>query len=960
MLRRVNEEWGTAVVLAEHRLERCLAAADRVIALEDGAVTIDADPRGFLEQAPPALQTPGARLFAAAGLSAAAGRREGRAGRAARPRPGRRWAGERAAPPRRLRAGGSAAAPKAPVALAFERVWFEIPRGPAVLSGVDLALAPGERVALMGRNGAGKSTLLRLAAGLREPTRGRIARGGRVSLLLQHPGDYLVAERVGDELPPDALAAAGLGALADRHPRDLSGGERQRLALAIVLEGEPPAVVCLDEPTRGMDRGHKDVARRPPARARRARQRGARRHPRRGVRRPVVGAHGPARRRRARRRRPDERGPRRRLVLRHPDRAHPRRRRAAARGGSRAAPAAAAAGGTARRGSSAADRPLGGRPMSWLAASLVVLGLALVAGFAWYERSHPTARVLALVATLAALAALGRIAFAPLPNVKPTTDIVLLTGYALGGAPGFAVGAVAALASNVFFGQGPWTPWQMCAWGGVGVGGALLARAAGRELGRAGLAVACAVAGAAYGVVMNLHLWVTYSGDHSLAKLGAYFATSLPFDLAHVVGNVLFCLLFGPALVRALTPLPAALRGHLAPRAGARRRPRSPRSCCSRRRRGRPQAATPLALARERPEPRRRLRRRRAASARPASTRAGPGSASRRRGATRATSQRGGSDIVAYVRAHPPSRSADIGDTTRTILLLRAPRASRRASAAATSSRSCSPSAGAAAPSPTASTRPSFAIFALRAAGRSRNDRAVRSAARWIASQANDDGGFNFAGKGGGSGIDDTGAALQGLVAAGRRGTPTVRRAARFVVRRQNPDGGFPLQPGGPSNAQSTAWAIQGLVAAGRNPARLRRNGARSPLAYLRSLVTPSGAVRYSRTSAQTPVWVTAQALAALARKPFPLAPVPRAKRAAPAAVPRRRAEAGPRATGRSRPRRQPSARRRAARREARRPGGRPAGGPRPPDARRSGPRACSRGAHVAGYLAGALVAPVT
>ena len=74
--------------------------------------------------------------------------------------------------------------------------------------------------------------------------------------------------------------------------------------------------------------------------------------------------------------------------------------------------------------------------MSWVAASFLVLGAALIAGCAWDERSHPTARVIALVATLAALAALGRIAFAPLPNVKPTTDIVLISGYVLGGAAG--------------------------------------------------------------------------------------------------------------------------------------------------------------------------------------------------------------------------------------------------------------------------------------------------------------------------------------------------------------------------------------------------------------------------------------------------------------------------------------------------------------------------------------------
>ena len=80
-----------------------------------------------------------------------------------------------------------------------------------------------------------------------------------MALLLQNPGDYFLHERVDAEVPLERLAAAGLGHLAARHPRDLSGGERQRLALEIVLGASPePAVVCLDEPTRGMDRGHKD------------------------------------------------------------------------------------------------------------------------------------------------------------------------------------------------------------------------------------------------------------------------------------------------------------------------------------------------------------------------------------------------------------------------------------------------------------------------------------------------------------------------------------------------------------------------------------------------------------------------------------------------------------------------------------------------------------------------------
>jgi energy-coupling factor transport system ATP-binding protein len=142
-------------------------------------------------------------------------------------------------------------------------VWHELRDGPAILSGLDLRVEPGERVALMGRNGAGKSTLLRHLKGLSEPTRGRVERGGEVALLLQNPGDYLVHDHVRDEASAHAVRAAGLSDRSDSNPRDLSGGERQRLALELVLDAGEIALACLDEPTRGMDRARKlELARR--------------------------------------------------------------------------------------------------------------------------------------------------------------------------------------------------------------------------------------------------------------------------------------------------------------------------------------------------------------------------------------------------------------------------------------------------------------------------------------------------------------------------------------------------------------------------------------------------------------------------------------------------------------------------------------------------------------------------
>jgi energy-coupling factor transport system ATP-binding protein len=271
LLRRVNEDVDATVVVSEHRLERCLGAADRVIALAGGRIVCDATPERFLEWAgreATNLQTPGAQLLSTLGLAPAPGVKRARAvlrahdllpGAGAAGGEGGRAAGADAETPRRRRLSRRSQRPAA--ALEFDGVWHELRGGPAILRGVSLAVVPGERVALMGRNGAGKSTLLRHAAGLLAPTRGSVRAAGRVALLLQNPTDYLVHETVRDEAPASALAAVALGGedLARRNPRDLSGGEKQRLALAVVL-GDPddrPAVVCLDEPTRGMDRDHK-------------------------------------------------------------------------------------------------------------------------------------------------------------------------------------------------------------------------------------------------------------------------------------------------------------------------------------------------------------------------------------------------------------------------------------------------------------------------------------------------------------------------------------------------------------------------------------------------------------------------------------------------------------------------------------------------------------------------------
>jgi energy-coupling factor transport system substrate-specific component len=505
--------------------------------------------------------------------------------------------------------------------------------------------------------------------------------------------------------------------------------------------------------------------------------------------------------------------------------------------------------------------------MTWQLGSFALLALALAAGFAWYERARPDARVVALVGTLAAFAALGRIAFAALPNVKPTTDIVLISGYALGGAPGFVIGALAGLTSNFFFGQGPWTPWQMAAWGATGILGAGLATVTLRRISRWPLALVCAVVGFAFAATQDFGDWVTFS-DHSFAQLGVYLGRGIGFDLVHAGGCLVFALAFGPALTRSVQRFTTRLQVTWQAPAGV-----SAMTFL---------AAILLASATSLGVPSA------ARAASPTSYLLGavnpdggfgpaPGQASSTlysgwaalglsaEGINPQSVSHGGPSLLAYVTS--TATTSDVGSLERTILALRASGSSPGQNLLDALERDFGPN-GAVSGQVNLT---AFGVLALRAAG---VPVAVRTVS-WLLRQQNSDGGFSFATAGPSSDVDDTGAALEALSGAGGSAVRASARAVGFLRSQQDRDGGFPAQGSGDSNAQSTSWAVQGLIAAGVDPDSVHRRGGATPLQYLSSLIAADGHVRYSAGNDETPVWVTAEAAMALARKPLPLAPAP-------------------------------------------------------------------------------------
>jgi Squalene-hopene cyclase C-terminal domain/ECF-type riboflavin transporter, S component/Prenyltransferase and squalene oxidase repeat len=514
---------------------------------------------------------------------------------------------------------------------------------------------------------------------------------------------------------------------------------------------------------------------------------------------------------------------------------------------------------------------------------MVLVVLALAVGIGWYERGRPSSKLVALVGALAALALAGRVLFTPIPNVQATTDIVLLSGYALGPAPGFVVGSLGALTSNFMLGQGPWTPWQMLGWGMAGAGGGALALLLGRQLGRWPLALACAAAGFVFGAWMDLFTLLYFTAEQTSGSYLAVAGVSLPFNVAHAVGNAVLCLAFGPGFVRTLARFRRRLDvrwmpgGQVAAGAGV----LALAFCLT-------LPAPPPAEAASGSAALRYLERAQNADG---GFGAAPGQASSQLitgwsvlgleagGRNPLDVSRGGRTPVDFMRERARELN-DTGELERTILSVRGAgldprRFAGRDLVAELLRRRRADGSYERLPNLTA-----FAVLALRAAGRPAKSPPVASAVRWLTAHQNDDGGFSLSGKGA-SFVDETAAVLQALAAGGKRDGRAAKRAVSFLRTAQAEDGGYGQSRGYRANAQSTAWAVQGIVAAGEDPSTFKRKGARSPVAYLGSLQQADGSYRYSRSSEQTPVWVTAQVVTALRRKPFPLRPVKRAAKSA-------------------------------------------------------------------------------
>ncbi|MEG0255427.1 ECF transporter S component [Vagococcus sp.] len=174
--------------------------------------------------------------------------------------------------------------------------------------------------------------------------------------------------------------------------------------------------------------------------------------------------------------------------------------------------------------------------------SILIAIIACIPGFYKYEKQDSNMLLIVIIAVLSAISIIGRVAFGLVPFFKPVSAVVILSGLYLGKEEGFLIGALSAIGSNIFFGQGPWTPFQMFTWGMIGfISGIPYISKKCRES-KFALSLLGAFSGIIFTLIMDL--WSTLNfQDVSLERYGVLLVKAIPVTLIYIVSNIIFLLL---------------------------------------------------------------------------------------------------------------------------------------------------------------------------------------------------------------------------------------------------------------------------------------------------------------------------------------------------------------------------------------------------------------------------------
>lgn len=186
---------------------------------------------------------------------------------------------------------------------------------------------------------------------------------------------------------------------------------------------------------------------------------------------------------------------------------------------------------------------------AYLLVSFAIIACTMIPFFARFEIRKITGREVVILAILAAIAAVSRVPFAGLPSVQPTSFVIIIAGLVFGAESGFLVGAVAAIVSNLFLGQGPWTPWQMYGWAMMGMTAGLLRNTWWMRK-MWGKLIFGFIWGYLFGWFMNAWIVVSNIENMTWEFFLSIYVGSLYFDLAHGISNVLFLLVFSASWIK--------------------------------------------------------------------------------------------------------------------------------------------------------------------------------------------------------------------------------------------------------------------------------------------------------------------------------------------------------------------------------------------------------------------------